>query len=84
MIDIYHFKVRRSPNEPCEIPPSKRTPEDIAVLNGEIIPDIMEMVFRSMLDAEGRYFPAGATVQGERPVEEEVLEKASEPLVQRL
>jgi hypothetical protein len=78
MIDVHHFKVRSSPSEPWEIPPSKRTAEDIAALNGEIIPDTMEMVFRSMLDAEGRYFPAGATVQGERPVEEEILEKASE------
>lgn len=73
MIEVHHFKVRSSPHDPWEIPPSKRTAEDIAALNGEIIPDTIEMVFRSMLDAEGRYFPTGATVQGDRPVEGETL-----------
>jgi hypothetical protein len=36
---------------------SKRMADNIAKVKGEIIPDTMELVFRSMLDAKGRYFP---------------------------
>jgi len=70
MIEVHHFKVWNSEMKHWEIPPSKRTAEAIAEAKGEIIPDTMEMVFRAMLDSEGRYFPPGPTVQVKNPVDE--------------
>ena len=70
MIEVHHFKVRNVNSGTWDIPPSKRTAEDIDKLKGEIIPDTMEMVFRSMLDSEGRFFPLGTAVQVVRPVKE--------------
>jgi hypothetical protein len=57
MIEVHHFRVWNSQTGDWEIPPSKRTAEAIAELKGEIIPDTMQMVFRVMLDSQGRYFP---------------------------
>jgi hypothetical protein len=73
VVEVHHFKVRSSIDEPWEIPPSKRTAESIAALNGEVIAETMEEVDSSLLDEEGRYFPSGATVQGDRPSEGENL-----------
>jgi hypothetical protein len=75
MIEVHHFKVRNVNSGAWDIPPSKRTVEDIAKLKGEIIPDTMEMVFKAMLDSEGRYFPPGPAMQVERPVKEDKKEK---------
>lgn len=74
MVEVHHFKVRGSVDEPWEIPPSKRTAESISALQGEVIADTMEDIDSSLLDEEGRYFPSGATVQGDRPSEEENLD----------
>ena len=70
MIEVHHFKFRNVNSGEWDIPPSKRTAEDIAKLKGKIIPDTMEMVFQAMLDSEGRYFPPGSTVQIKHPVKE--------------
>jgi hypothetical protein len=57
MIEVHHFKIRNRNNGDWEYPPYKRTAEPIEEPKGEITPDTMEMVFLSMLDSEGRYFP---------------------------
>jgi hypothetical protein len=57
MVDVHHFKVWNINTGDWEYPPYKRTAEAITELKGEIIPDTMQMVFRVMLDSEGRYFP---------------------------
>jgi len=57
MIEVHHFKVLNSRTGEWETPRAKRTAEDIVKLKGEIIPDTGQMVFRVMLDEEGRYFP---------------------------
>lgn len=68
MVQVYHFKVLNSTNGLWEIPPSKRTAENIAELNGEIVADTVEEVDLALIDGEGRYFPSGAAVQVDRPI----------------
>jgi hypothetical protein len=53
MIEVHHFKIWNPSNGTWEIPPSKRTAEAVAKVKGEIIPDTMELVFKTMLDSEG-------------------------------
>jgi hypothetical protein len=57
IIEVHHFRVWNNELKHWEKPPSKRSAEDIAKLKGEIIPDTGQMVFKAMLDSEGRYFP---------------------------
>lgn len=57
MIEVHHFKVLNSRTGEWETSRAKRTAEDIATLKGEIIADTGQMVFRVLLDTEGRYFP---------------------------
>lgn len=57
MIEVHHFKVWNDEMKHWEEPPSKRSAEAIAELKGEIVPDTGQMVFKAMLDSEGRYFP---------------------------
>jgi hypothetical protein len=57
MIDVHHFKVWNINTGDWEYPPYKRIAEAVAEAKGEITPETMEMVFLSMLDSEGRYFP---------------------------
>jgi hypothetical protein len=58
MIEVHHFRIWNKQLGEWETPPSKRTAEAVAELGGEIIPDTTQMVFRVMLDSEGRYFPS--------------------------
>jgi hypothetical protein len=58
MVEVHHFKVWNINTGDWEYPPPyKRTAEAIAETKGEITPETMEMVFLSMLDSQGRYFP---------------------------
>jgi hypothetical protein len=57
MIDVHHYKVWNINTGDWEYPAYKRTAEAITELKGEIIPDTGQMVFRIMLDSQGRYFP---------------------------
>ena len=57
MIEVHHFKVWDTEREHWETPPAKRSAEAIAELKGEIIPETGQMVFKAMLDLDGRYFP---------------------------
>jgi hypothetical protein len=66
MIEVHHFKIRNPKTGNWDVPPCKRTADDIAKLKGELIPDTMEMVFKAMLDSEKRYFPPH--VSREHPV----------------
>ena len=70
MVQVHHFKVWNSNRGDWEIPPSKRMAESIYKLEGQIIPDTGEEVDITQLDIEGRYFPSGAAVQMDRPVDE--------------
>jgi hypothetical protein len=58
MIEVHHFRVWNQLTGDWVSPPSKRSAEAIAELKGEIIPDTGQMVFKAMLDSEGRYFPS--------------------------
>jgi hypothetical protein len=69
MIEVHHFKVWNIHKGDWEIPPSKRTAESIVELKGKIIPGTAEEVFTHQLDNHGRYFPSGAAVQVEPPVD---------------
>ena len=71
MVTVHHMKVWNGTNDKWEIPPSKRTAEDIAALGGVIIPDTAEEVDSTELDGHGRYFPHGAVVQVVTPVDED-------------
>ena len=73
MVHVYHFKVFNSSSGKWEIPPSKRTAEQIAALNGEIVPDTVEEVDPALIDVQGRYFPSGAAVQVEKPIDKGTL-----------
>jgi hypothetical protein len=64
MVPIHHFKVWDTQLGKWDFPPSKRMADDIAKVKSEIIPDTMELVFRSMLDTKGRYFPQKFGVDG--------------------
>lgn len=57
MIEVHHFKIWNAELKHWVEPPSKRSAEAIAELKGEIVPDTGQMVFKAMLDSEGRYFP---------------------------
>lgn len=57
MIEVHHFKIWNAEMKHWEFPPSMRTAEGIAQLNGEILPETGQLVFDGMLDSEGRYFP---------------------------
>ena len=70
MVQVHHFKVWNINKGDWEIPPSKRTAESIAELKGHIIPDTAEEVSSLQLDDQGRYFPTGAAVQVDRPIDE--------------
>lgn len=65
MIEVHHFKVWNAELKHWEKPPSKRSADAIAELKGEIVPDTAEMVFKAMLDTEGRYFPQNSGDDGD-------------------
>ena len=75
MVQVYHFKVLNSSSGKWEIPPSKRTVENITALNGEIIPDTMAEVDPALIDGDGRYFPSGAAVQVEKQIDKGTLKR---------
>jgi hypothetical protein len=62
MVKVHHFKIWNKTKEDWEIPPSKRTAEDIAQLNGIIIGNSAEEIDLSRLDRDGRYFPLGSAL----------------------
>lgn len=77
-VAVYHFKIWNNRIGDWETPHAKRTAEDVAALNGLIIPDTMEMISDSELDSHGRYFPRDeitpdpppeVTLQVHRPVD---------------
>ena len=70
MVQVHHFKVWNISKGDWEIPPSKRMAESIAELKGQIIPDTAEEIDSTKLDGQGRYFPSGAAVQVDRPIDE--------------
>ena len=57
MIEVHHYKVWNNEFKEWQKPPAKRSAEAIAELNGEILPETGQMVFKAMLDSEGQYFP---------------------------
>ena len=57
MVEVHSFKVWSVALGKWKFPAAKRTAEAIAELKAEIIPDTGEMVFKAMLDTEGRYIP---------------------------
>ena len=57
MIEVHHYKVWNDELKDWDKPPAKRSAEGIAELKGEILPETGQMVFKAMLDSEGRYFP---------------------------
>ena len=70
MVQVHHFKVLNSANGKWEIPQSKRTPDRIAELKGQTIPNTAEEVDLTRLDNQRRYFPSGAAVKIDRPIDE--------------
>lgn len=56
MVQVHQFKVWDGVHDKWKSPPSKRTAESIAELQGEIIPDTWEEVDPKELDDYGRYF----------------------------
>jgi hypothetical protein len=75
MIEVHHFKVWNIAKGDWEIPPSKRTAESIAEAGGKIIPDTAEEVDPALIDGHGRYFPSGAAVQVEKPIDMGTLKR---------
>jgi hypothetical protein len=75
LVQVFHFKVMNSPTGKWEIPPSKRTAENITALSGVIIPDTMAEVDPALIDGEGRYFPPGAAVQVEKNIDKGTLKR---------
>jgi hypothetical protein len=75
MVEVHHYKVWNIHKGDWEIPPSKRTVESIAILKGQIIPNTAEDIDPVKLDAQGRYFPSGAAVQVQRPIDMGTLKR---------
>jgi hypothetical protein len=75
MVEVHHYKVWNIHKGDWEIPPSKRTAESITILKGQIIPDTGEDIDPVKLDAQGRYFPPGAAVQVQRPIDMGTLKR---------
>lgn len=75
MVEVHHFKVWNNTKGDWEIPPSKRTVESISEARGEIIPDTAEEVDPTLIDGQGRYFPSGAAVQVEKPIDMGTLKR---------
>lgn len=56
-VEVFHFLVYDGANDKTVTHLSKRTREDIERIGGKIVEGSGEMVLRSELDAEDRYYP---------------------------
>ena len=67
MVEVHHFRVWNITKGDWEIPPSKRTANNVADLKGQIIPNTSEEIYFQKLDTHGRFFPPGPILR--TPVE---------------
>ena len=75
MVEVHHFKIRNNTKGDWEILPSKRTAKSISELQDLVIPETAEEVDPTLIDGQGRYFPAGAAVQMEKPMDMGTLKR---------